>query len=82
MADEFIVVGDRNPVKQTSLPLEGLGIDIHDYVSVAYTNATTETYTFKQGGASGVTATTIVIVYTDSTKGNISTITKTPFNQY
>lgn len=49
----------------------------YDYVSVSYDSATQETYTFKSGGSGGTTVATIVIVYTDSTKANISTVTKT-----
>jgi hypothetical protein len=49
----------------------------YDYISVAYTNTTTETYTYKTGGASGDTVATVVVVYTDDTKANISSVTRT-----
>lgn len=49
----------------------------YDYVEMAISPATTETYTFKTGGASGTTVATVVIVYTDSTRADISTVTKT-----
>ena len=49
----------------------------YDYVSVSYDSATQETYTFKSGGSGGTTVATVVIVYTDATKANISTVTKT-----
>jgi hypothetical protein len=48
----------------------------YDYVSVAYPNTTTETYTFKTGGAGGTTVSTVTIVYTDATKADLSTVTK------
>lgn len=48
----------------------------YDYVSVAYTDADTETYTFKTGGSGGTTVGTIVVNYTDSTKENISNVTR------
>lgn len=48
----------------------------YDYVSVAYPDGTTETYTFKRNGASGTTVATVTVVYTDSTKENISSVTK------
>jgi hypothetical protein len=47
----------------------------YDFVDVQQTNSTTETYVFKTGGSSGTTVQTIVLVYTDSTKANINTVT-------
>lgn len=47
-----------------------------DYVGVAYPNSTTETYTYKTGGSGGTTVATVTVVYTDATKANISTITR------
>lgn len=49
----------------------------YDYISVSYDSATQETYTFKSGGSGGTTVATVVVVYTDATKANISTVTKT-----
>lgn len=46
-----------------------------DYVSKANTNSTTETFTFKTGGSGGTTVGTVTVVYTDSTKEDISTVT-------
>lgn len=54
----------------------GIGVDGYDYVSVAYPTSSTETYTFKSGGASGTLIATIAVVYTDSTKQSLSTVTK------
>lgn len=54
----------------------GLSLPRFDYVSMSI-NSATETYTFKVGGASGNTVATVVIVYTDSTRVDISTVTKT-----
>jgi hypothetical protein len=48
----------------------------YDYVSVGYPDGTTEVYTFKYGGATGDTVATVTIVYTDSSKDNVSTVTK------
>ena len=48
----------------------------YDFVSVAYPTTTTEVFTFKEGGAGGTTTATITIVYTDTTKEFISTVTK------
>lgn len=46
----------------------------YDYVAVAYPSSTTETYTYKSGGASGTTLATITVTYTDSTKENVSSV--------
>lgn len=54
----------------------GFGIGAYDYVSLAVAS-TTDTYTFKTGGAGGSTVATITITYTDSGKGTISTVVKT-----
>lgn len=48
----------------------------YDYISVAYPNATTEVYTYKTGGSSGSLAGTLTVVYTDDTKENISSVTR------
>lgn len=45
-----------------------------DYIAVAYPTATTETYTYKNGGSGGTTVATITITYTDSTKENLSIV--------
>ena len=55
----------------------GISLAPFDYVSMVISPATTETYTFKTGGAAGTTTNTVVIVYTDSTRADISTVTRT-----
>lgn len=55
----------------------GLIIPAHDYVSVAYPNATTEVFTYKVGGSGGTTVATVTLTYTDSTKESLSTVEKT-----
>lgn len=59
------------------IKIPGLSIPIHDYVSASYPNATTETYTYKTGGSGGTTVATVTVVYTDSTKSSLSSVTKT-----
>lgn len=54
----------------------GLVMPIYDYVSIEYYNTTTEIYSFKTGGASGVVVSTITLVYTNATKSQLSTVTK------
>lgn len=55
----------------------GIGIPAWDYLSMTISPSDTETYIFKTGGASGTTVATIVVVYTDSTRADILTVTKT-----
>jgi len=57
--------------------LNGLVNFEYDYISVDYPDSVTEVYAYKLGGASGVTKGTITVVYTDSTKENISTVART-----
>ncbi len=65
---------NRLPVDAANGILSGIS---WDYMSVAYTDADTETYTFKSGGSGGTTVATVVINYTDSTKEFISDVTRT-----
>lgn len=59
-------------------PANALNLKPYDYVSMALSNGdATETYTFKSGGSSGTTTNTVVIVYTDSTRSVLSSVTKT-----
>lgn len=50
--------------------------EVHDYISVAYPSNTIEIYTFKINGVNGNTVATVTVEYTDSTKENISVVTK------
>lgn len=76
MSDEMIISG-RPPMTGYKTEIaSGFGIPAYDYLSLA-TASTTDTYTFKRGGASGVLVNTLVITYTDSTKATISTVVKT-----
>lgn len=53
------------------------GMPEWDYVARTEPNATTDLWTFKIGGSGGDVVGTRTIVYTDSTKTLISTVTKT-----
>lgn len=55
----------------------GLRLPVYDYVSNT-SDSTSDTYTFKIGGASGTTVCVVAIVYTSDTKATISTVTRTP----
>ena len=66
-----VVVGTNNT------PVNGIGLPTYDYLSVTYPTATTEQYQFYSGGSGGTLVATIQIVYTDSTKEFITSVTKT-----
>lgn len=53
--------------------LEGV---VFDYIGAAYPDTTTETYTYKNGGSGGTTVATITVIYTDTTKEFISSVTR------
>lgn len=55
----------------------GLVILPYDYIAATYPSASSETYTFKTGGAGGTTVATVNILYTDSTKSVLTSVTKT-----
>ncbi len=48
----------------------------YDYIGYTNTNTTTDTYVYKTGGSGGTTVATITIVFTDTTKSQISTVTR------
>ena len=83
MSDRFngqlknVLKQDINPATEETLQaIAGFNIPVHDYIEAGYPNSTTETYTYKTGGSGGTTVGTITVVYTDSTKANISSVTK------
>lgn len=49
----------------------------YDYIAATYPDGSTEVFTYKSGGSGGSTVAVITIVYTDTTKKTISTITRT-----
>lgn len=57
-------------------PNLGLITASYDYIGVTYPNGTTEVYTFKTGGSGGTSVGVLTLVYTDSTKENLSSVTK------
>ena len=69
--------GSGLATEATLAKIPGLAIPIYDYVSVAYPDSVTETYTFKTGGSGGSTVAVVTVVYTSSTKADLSTVTKT-----
>lgn len=55
----------------------GLIPSSYDYMAYTNTDSTTDTFVYKTGGSGGTTVATVTIVYTDSTKAIVSTVTRT-----
>lgn len=72
-----VTVGNKSEYKLKTFNATGMISETYDYVSVNYASATQEIYTFKTGGSGGTTVATVTINYTDSTKANLSNVTKT-----
>ena len=67
-----------DPISHSLINGGGIGLPSFDYVSMALSGGNTiETYTFKTGGSGGTTVATVTIVYTDSTRSVLSSVTKT-----
>jgi len=66
-----------NPAtEETAESIAGFNIPKYDYIKATYPDSVTEVYTFKIGGSGGTTVGVITLVYTDSTKANLDTATK------
>jgi len=84
MDSEFSQVGilDENgaPVnpatEETLQSIAGMVTSAFDYIGVTYPDTTTEVYVYKTGGAGGTTVATVTVVYTNSTKENLLSVTK------
>jgi len=61
--------------EETLQALQGFQIPVHDHLALTEA-ATTDTWVYKTGGAAGTTVATVLITYTDSGKGTITTIAK------
>lgn len=73
---DFDVAKESTPKGAVQIVTQGFALPYYDYLSVSYPDSVTEIYTFKTDGASGSTVGTITIVYTSSTKANLSTVTR------
>lgn len=71
---EYIL--SHNGLLNVNATVPGLINVQYDYISVDYPIDTTEIYTFNIGGSGGTLVATVTVVYTDSTKANISTVTR------
>ncbi len=56
--------------------ISGMTFETFDYISAAYPDLVTEIYTYKSGGVGGKTTGTISVVYSDATKENLLSVTK------
>lgn len=75
---EEVTVGDKSEYRLKTRPDEGILAGVkYDYAENVISPSTTETWTFKSGGASGTVVAVLVIVYTDATRADISTVTRT-----
>lgn len=63
-------------VSGASPVVSGLGIVAHDAVSASF-GATTDTYTFFQGGLAGTLVSTVVVTYTSSAKDVLQSVVRT-----
>ena len=62
--------------KQIQVITSGFCLPDYDYIGVTYPIATQEVYIYKTGGSGGTTLATLTVDYTDATKENISSVTK------
>lgn len=72
--DEFVIAG-RPPMENYKVE-SNISIPYHDFIGATYPDGVTEVYTFRRHGVSGGIVAVLTVVYTDSTKANISTVTR------
>ena len=65
-----------NPATEETLQsVAGFDIPKYDYIGITY-NATTDVYVFKTGGSGGTTVGTLTLAYSDATKVQLNSVTK------
>lgn len=69
----------EKPNGQVSVRVYSVGGDLltgveWDAISVAYPNTVTEVFSYYSGGLAGTLVATVTVVYTNSSKDNISTV--------
>lgn len=64
-------------LNQTLLAIAGLVTEPFDYIEATYPTTSSEVYTYKTGGSGGTAVATVTVVYTDSTKAVLTSVTKT-----
>lgn len=65
------MVGDPYP---SVLPVQGLEIPVHDYISLSYTGSNLTGVVYKSGGAGGTTVATLTLAYDGNS--NLTSVTK------
>lgn len=63
-------------VAVNTISLGSLITEKFDYVSASYPDSVTEIYVYKNGGASGTLVATVTVIYVDSTKNQLVSVTK------
>jgi len=71
----FVFTSDEETAIRT-FPSTGFALNEYDYIAVTYPDTVTELYTYKTGGSGGTTVDTITVVYTDTTKEDLLSVTK------
>lgn len=74
--NSFTDFGDGTFARNVVLKNDLLGDVVWDYVAQTV-GATTDTWTFRNGGSGGTITGVVVITYTDSTKGTIDHVERT-----
>lgn len=63
-----------------AIQVKGVGgalvTEAFDYIAASFPDSVTEQYVYKIGGSSGTTVATITVVYTDSSKSQLDSVTK------
>jgi hypothetical protein len=67
----------KNVTDRYSISLNSLVTSAYDYIEVTYPTDVSETYIYKTGGSSGITVATVTVVYQDSCKEVLLSVTKT-----
>jgi len=71
-----VVSGANDEFKLRTFNESALVKESFDYIKCVYTDSVTETYTYRNGGASGTIVAVLTVVYTDSTKDNFDSVTR------
>lgn len=77
MAASVPVVVASNQGNLSVLNSDNLVPYAFDYIGATYPTSASEAYTYKTGGAGGSTVATVTVVFTDSTKSVLTSVTRT-----
>ncbi len=77
IAGKVAVRGYDDAVFKQLQVINSLTPSAYDSITTSFPNSSTEVYVFKSGGVGGTTVSTITVIYTDSTKENLSSVVRT-----